>query len=87
MATKSYNKCPLCSKERIVFKKWEEEIKTYIGTSTIVHTLMICPDPKCQKKVDADIASQKKRVQDLMLEKEERLEALKQKKLDEKESQ
>jgi hypothetical protein len=54
MAT-SNSVCIRCGKERIVLKSWKE----FIGTSQVTYTTNICPDPKCQKVVDANLKDKK----------------------------
>ena len=71
--------CPRCGQTRIVGKKWQEEIKTYAGSSTITHTSLICPDKHCQQAVDNEIAANKERVSLLIKEKEERIQAIRDK--------
>jgi hypothetical protein len=44
----SSNPCIRCGKERIVI----ETLKEYVGESLIVTTVMSCPDPDCQRKLD-----------------------------------
>lgn len=46
----SYNNCIRCGKERKVIRTWEEKIEG----STIINTESVCPDPSCQKLVEAD---------------------------------
>lgn len=46
---KTNSPCIRCGKERIISKVWEEKI----DDSVIINTEMVCPDPECQKKVDA----------------------------------
>ena len=41
--------CIRCGKERVVSKVWEEKI----DDSVIINTETVCPDPECQKKVNA----------------------------------
>lgn len=47
MTNKASTRCVLCGKQRILSSTTEE----VVGTSKIVTTEAICPDPKCQKKV------------------------------------
>lgn len=49
------NPCIECGKERVDGKSW----KGKAGTSVIMYTLTICPDPQCQKIVDKAIAARK----------------------------
>lgn len=46
----SSNPCIRCGTERITLKIWKEKI----GNSTITNRTTVCPDPECQKKVNAD---------------------------------
>ena len=50
MNKKFYNICVRCGKERKVVRTWEEKIEG----SVIVNTESVCPDPSCQKEVEAD---------------------------------
>ncbi len=72
MDSKYKSKCPRCGKERIVLNTWVENIKTYSGTSQLVHTHTGCPDPECQKKVEADIAAQRAQIENMLLEREKK---------------
>lgn len=47
----SFNPCSRCGKERIMVSV-EEEI---VNNSKIVTTVMVCPDPDCQKKVEEQL--------------------------------
>ncbi len=49
------NPCSRCGKERIVVSV-EEEI---INNSKVITTVMVCPDPDCQKKVDDQLEKEK----------------------------
>jgi hypothetical protein len=49
------NPCIRCGKERIVVKIK----KKYINNSLITTTTTTCPDPECQKKLDADLAKKR----------------------------
>jgi hypothetical protein len=61
MQTTQHNPCTRCGRERIVKKTWKENVKTYSGTSPVVHVDTICPDPECQKIVDGQLAIQKEK--------------------------
>lgn len=51
--------CIICGKKRIFFKNWKEKVD---GRGTIVTiTKSVCPDKKCQKKVDAKFDEIRKR--------------------------
>jgi hypothetical protein len=66
--------CVRCGKQRIVLSVKEETI----GTSAIVTTETICPDPECQKKVDGMLGlEQEKRHQSFLL-REKKMSARKQ---------
>jgi hypothetical protein len=56
------NPCSRCGKERIVANVWSEEVGTADRPSNVTHTMMVCPDADCQKKVEKTIAqAQEKR--------------------------
>ncbi|MDP3998947.1 MAG: hypothetical protein Q8P89_05035 [bacterium] len=59
MQGKVTNLCIRCGSERIFSKTWEEKIQTFSGVSVAVHTLMVCPDPECQKIVEEQLAAQR----------------------------
>lgn len=73
MSSKIINPCTRCGKERIEGKKWKEEIATFFGTSTIVHTETVCPDKECQKIVEEKLEIQKQKSDELKLEKQKKL--------------
>ncbi|MEK7617111.1 MAG: hypothetical protein AAB414_03580 [Patescibacteria group bacterium] len=58
------NPCIECGKQRIDGKTW----KSKIGTSVLIYTQTICPDPACQKLVDQAIAKRKEK-NDLLAQK------------------
>ncbi len=58
--------CTRCGKPRIVAKTWKEEIKTFAGVSEVIHVDTICPDPECQKIVDAELAVKRAKQQAIM---------------------
>lgn len=62
------NPCIRCGTERIVLKTWKEKI----GSSVIVNKEMICPNPECQKKVNADNKKQDDRREEMKLRSEQR---------------
>lgn len=77
------NPCTRCGKERVLLKKWTEEISGYGNNkTTVTRSLNVCPDPECQKIVDAELHVQKKKREQLKAEREEKLEAAKKKKAD-----
>ena len=43
--------CIRCGKDRIVSKTWTQRV----GESVATYTLTVCPDPQCQKKVEAEL--------------------------------
>jgi len=43
------SKCSRCGKQRILLKKWQEEVATSEGTSILTYTQYVCPDEGCQK--------------------------------------
>ena len=49
--------CIRCGKIRIFKRKWKEKVKG----PTITHIEMVCPDPECQKIVDADFAARREK--------------------------
>lgn len=51
------NPCIRCGKDRIESKEWKEKV----GNSMILCTSNICPDPECQKEVEAQLKSKKDR--------------------------
>ncbi len=73
MDRKISNACARCGKERIETKSWTENLETFFGKSTIVHTETVCPDPECQKVVENGIRSQKLKTEQLQLARAERL--------------
>lgn len=74
MSMKSSNPCTRCGKERVEGKKWKEELITFLGTSTIIHTDTMCPDKECQKIVEEKLEVQKQKSDELKLEKQKKLE-------------
>ncbi len=59
--TKISDPCIRCGRERIIKKAWKEKIQTFYGATVLEHTLMICPDKKCQKIVDGKNREDKKK--------------------------
>lgn len=53
------NPCTRCGSERIISKSWEETVKTFSGTTMVVHTLTVCPNRECQKIVEEQLATQR----------------------------
>lgn len=66
------NLCTRCGKERIESKSWEEEATAFFGSTTIVHTEMVCPDAECQKIVEEKMDALRQRTEDMRVEKEKR---------------
>jgi len=56
------NPCVKCGKQRINGKSW----KGKTGISVVTYTITVCPDPECQKLVDAEIASRKNKAESLV---------------------
>lgn len=80
------NPCTRCGKERILAKTWDEEIETYGNKKMIItRSLNICPDPECQKLVDAELATQKKKRDKIKSDREEKLQVAADKKKADKE--
>lgn len=73
MQAKPINPCTRCGKERIDSKKWKEEVATFFGTSTIIHTDTVCPDEDCQKIVEEKLETLKAKSDELKLEKQKKL--------------
>ena len=73
MQVKNSNPCTRCGKERILGKTWKEEVATFFGTSTVVHTDTVCPDSDCQKIVEEKLEIQKQKTEDIKLEKQKKL--------------
>lgn len=73
MSSKAINPCTRCGKERIEGKKWKEEVATFFGTSTIVHTDTVCPDKECQKIVEEKLEALKQKSDELKQEKQKKL--------------
>lgn len=76
MNTKYSNPCSRCGKERIIARTWKEKI----GNSVIVNTEKICPDPECQKKVNADNKKQRDKYRAITKKSQERVRNRKKKK-------
>lgn len=49
--------CTRCGKQRVVIGTHEE----VIGNSTVVYTDTVCPDPECQKAVEAKLVNEKEK--------------------------
>jgi len=75
------NPCTRCGKERVLLKKWTEEVAGYGNNiMKVTRSLNVCPDPECQKIVDAELSVQKKKRDVLKAEREEKVNAAKVKK-------
>ena len=48
------NNCYRCGRERRISKVWKEKV----GNSVIENTESVCPDKKCQEKVEQEIRHQ-----------------------------
>lgn len=46
--------CTRCGKQRVVASSHEE----VIAKSTVVYTETVCPDPECQKMVEAELRNE-----------------------------
>lgn len=73
MQVKNSNPYTRCEKERVEGKSYKEEITTFFGTSTIIHTDTVCPDPECQKIVEEKLEVQKQKSDELKQEKQKKL--------------
>ena len=60
--------CIRCGKQRVVAKTWEEHLRG----SILTFTSFICPDPRCQKIVDKQLADKKEKRETAEKEREER---------------
>jgi hypothetical protein len=49
------NICTRCGKDRVVTKTYKEKV----GGSYVTYREMACPDPECQKKVQAVLTKEK----------------------------
>ncbi len=74
MATANTTTCVRCGKQRIVLSVNEETV----GTSVIVTTETICPDPECQKKVNGMLNVEQEKRHASLLQKQERMTSRKQ---------
>lgn len=61
MQTQSGYPCIRCGRERVVAKTWKEQVTTLSNVAILTHTSMICPDPECQKIVEAGLDVQRKK--------------------------
>lgn len=73
MNGKTSNICTRCGRDRVESKSWTEQVDTFFGKSTIVHTENVCPDPDCQKVVEEGLARQKQKTEELHQAREERM--------------
>lgn len=67
------NPCIRCGKERIVIKTWKEKMKTYSGTSLLIHTETGCPDKNCQKIVEEEYRARKEKNDEVKRLREEKI--------------
>ena len=65
--------CTRCGTERIVAKTWTETVKIFGGRSVVTHTDTVCPDPECQKIVEAALTVAREKHEDMQRRHEERL--------------
>lgn len=76
------NPCSRCGKERILLKKWIEEIPTFSNKMLkITRATNICPDVECQKIVDADLTVQKQKRDKIKSDREKKLKEVADKKV------
>lgn len=73
MSSSTKNPCTRCGKERIEGKRYSEEVATFFGTSTIIHTDTVCPDDDCQKIVEEKLEVQKQKTEEIKQEKQKKL--------------
>lgn len=67
------NPCSRCGKERINTRTWKEEVvNLYSGKTTVTYTETVCPDPLCQKIVERELESQRKKKEAFEKSKEDR---------------
>ncbi len=66
------NPCFRCGTERIISKRWEEPMYDYPDSPKVVHIEKICPNPDCQKLVDAELKAQQDKKDNLRKKSEER---------------
>lgn len=76
MKKKYSNVCYRCGSQRIVSRTYKEGT----GTNQVTVTLMICPNPECQKTVNKELKAVHKKTLMLAKKKEERFMARKSKK-------
>jgi len=74
------NPCTRCGTQRIVSKTWKEHVESAFGSSTVIVTESVCPNPDCQKVVDKELRAQKAKRNQMKKDKEDRLEKNKKKK-------
>lgn len=72
MNTNYTNPCIRCGKERVVLKRTEEQMYDYPGATKVVHIEKVCPDPDCQKILDAELKDQQKKRDNLRMMSEKR---------------
>lgn len=63
--------CIRCGKKRIIAKQWSEGE----GSAKTFHTMTVCPDPECQKIVDAELQRKQDIVNSRRIESEKRRKA------------
>jgi len=57
--------CIRCGKVRVFSRELKEEIQTAAGVSLVLHTQTVCPDPACQKIVEAKLAALRKQAEEI----------------------
>lgn len=73
MNTTTYsNPCIRCGSERIVSKRYEEQMYDYPGATKVIHIEKVCPNPECQKILDAELKEQREKKENLRRKSEER---------------
>lgn len=68
------NPCVRCGKQRIVSKRWKEEITNFWGVSEITYEETVCPDKECQKIVDKKLKAEREKREHFEQERKERAE-------------
>jgi len=67
------NPCTRCGKERVSLKSWNETITNFMNTTEVTYTETICPDKECQKLVEKELEAQRKKKEELGLNRKNRL--------------
>lgn len=66
------NLCSRCGKPRIIAKSWKEKVVSHGMVSVVEHTMMICPDKKCQSRVEEEFAIRRRKSAQIEKDKQER---------------